>query len=148
MHDTSFWPTTVPSDASQWQTHACQIIPTGPLPHTTQTFWFTFQSLVCLYLEAAAVVIWNCYSQGRNRLEMKLTLVFLDITSLLCEFILEIIKHTLDENPSSEKRELVYLVTYSFKTHWGRVICVDNQTIIGSDNVGAKPLSEPMLEYC
>ena len=39
-------------------------------------------------------------------------------------------------------------------THWGRVthICVGNLTIIGSDNglspVGAKPLSEPMLEYC
>ena len=39
-------------------------------------------------------------------------------------------------------------------THWGRVthICVIKLTIIGSDNglrlAGAKPLSEPMLEYC
>ena len=39
-------------------------------------------------------------------------------------------------------------------THWGRVthICVSKIVIIGSDMacrlVGAKPLSEPMLEYC
>ena len=35
-------------------------------------------------------------------------------------------------------------------THWGRVmhICVGNRTINGSDNgLGAKPLSEPMLEF-
>ena len=34
-------------------------------------------------------------------------------------------------------------------THWGRVthICVDDLTIIGSDN-GAKPLSKPMMKYC
>ena len=39
-------------------------------------------------------------------------------------------------------------------THWGQVtyICVGTHTDIGSDNgllpVGAKPLSEPMMEYC
>ena len=37
-------------------------------------------------------------------------------------------------------------------THWGRVthVWVSKLTIIGSDNglTGAKPLSEPMLEYC
>ena len=37
-------------------------------------------------------------------------------------------------------------------THWGREthICIGSLTIIGSDNglVSAKPLSEPMMEYC
>ena len=41
-----------------------------------------------------------------------------------------------------------------FLTHWDQVmhICISNITIIGSDNGlrldGAKPLSEPMMEYC
>ena len=45
-------------------------------------------------------------------------------------------------------------LTQCWLSHWGRVthICVGNLTRIGSDNdlslVGAKPLPEPMLEYC
>ena len=47
-----------------------------------------------------------------------------------------------------------YRLTHDLITHWDRVmhICVSKIIIIGSGNglrlVGAKPLSEPMLEYC
>ena len=49
-----------------------------------------------------------------------------------------------------------YIIVKQVLTHWGRVthICVSNLTTIGSGNImacrldGAKPLSEPMLEYC
>ena len=48
-----------------------------------------------------------------------------------------------------------FLSSFCFLTYWGRVthICVNKLTIIGSDNGlspgrRAKPLSEPMLEYC
>ena len=60
------------------------------------------------------------------------------------------IMFSITEDPCHGK--ITYIIKVQPLTHWGRAthICVDKLTTIGSDNGlnGAKPLSEPMVEYC
>ena len=47
--------------------------------------------------------------------------------------------------------KIVTIPVKGLLTHWGRVkhMCVSKLAVIGSDRLdGAKPLSEPLLEYC